>query len=551
MNLATLAEIDPTFDRVAVGVVQRVLARVNKVRAYKHVHAAADERVPALQALLEAAFARGHAALSQEMMVKLLTKGDHTGLMIAVDMAITATANALHASDLHQVLLDTVTASGQTAFNHVKVAGRADQPRDKKGEWTESHLNKKGLQVKRHRDSLDKVIRSAADASIKDFSFDDTDPNAVEWAKQHAADLVQGISKASRNDIKQLVEDAFTEHHTADELAKEIEDVIGDPERADLIAHTETMTAANKGQQVAWSQAVSSGLLTGDEQQEWIATPDDRICPICESLDGQVVGLDDSFQDDSGEEYDGPPAHPRCRCTVGLSIAPVSAGAADQPRDSHGQFTVVNGTTYHQVSSHSTRAEAEQHAIARAKQTGNTYEVHDHGKLVSEHSPRGSVRAAWKPDQPRDPKGEWTSGGNMSARAKRALASHKPSTAAMQRHAESNERVVAKMVGGSVSEDTQSNAPLDVVKGKHGIEVKTLLNNSHDKITMHPPSRIRKEQWAAQNHAVVHTVVIDHRPGRANSGHEVYYKRGVGAFRLHTMTKVSGPAHLRKLMEAK
>jgi hypothetical protein len=55
--------------------------------------------------------------------------------------------------------------------------------------------------------------------------------------------------------------------------------LIGDPERAELIARTETMRASNEGQQEAWDQAVEEGLLTGNEQQEWIVTPDDRLCP--------------------------------------------------------------------------------------------------------------------------------------------------------------------------------------------------------------------------------------------------------------------------------
>lgn len=140
MNLLALAELDPTLDRVAAGVVKRVLARVQKARAYKHVHAAADAQLPAVQALMNQAFARGHAAVSREQLVKLITKEDHGGLMIAVDMAITATANALHESDLHEVLLKTLVDSGKTAFNHVKVAA-AEQPRDDHGRWTGANFS--------------------------------------------------------------------------------------------------------------------------------------------------------------------------------------------------------------------------------------------------------------------------------------------------------------------------------------------------------------------------------------------------------------------------
>jgi hypothetical protein len=78
------------------------------------------------------------------------------------------------------------------------------------------------------------------------------------------------------------------------------------------------MQAANDGQLDAWDQAQEAGLLTGDEKKEWITTPDDRICPICDDMDGEQVGLDEEFDVD-GDSLDGPPAHPNCRCTVGLT----------------------------------------------------------------------------------------------------------------------------------------------------------------------------------------------------------------------------------------
>jgi SPP1 gp7 family putative phage head morphogenesis protein len=99
----------------------------------------------------------------------------------------------------------------------------------------------------------------------------------------------------------------------------EIEVLIGDADRAETIARTETMRAANEGQIEAWQQAAETGLLTGNESTEWITTPDDRLCPICEPLDGQTTALGGTFEVD-GDRVSSPPAHPRCRCTVGLAV---------------------------------------------------------------------------------------------------------------------------------------------------------------------------------------------------------------------------------------
>ena len=149
------------------------------------------------------------------------------------------------------------------------------------------------------------------------FAFDVTNPRAVEWIQNHAGETIDGINETTREAIRDVVEAAFEDQFEVTELADKIEELIGDAERADVIARTETMTASNQGQLEAWNQATDAGLLTGDEQKEWIVTPDDRLCPYCEPLDGQQVPLNGVFKSDLGD-VDAPPLHPRCRCTIGL-----------------------------------------------------------------------------------------------------------------------------------------------------------------------------------------------------------------------------------------
>lgn len=94
--------------------------------------------------------------------------------------------------------------------------------------------------------------------------------------------------------------------------------------RAEMIARTETLTAANSGQTAMWDEAARQGYLVKSQTwKEWLVTPDDRLCPYCESLDGQRVLLDDQFQDDEGqfEPVDNPPLHPACRCAIGLAFS--------------------------------------------------------------------------------------------------------------------------------------------------------------------------------------------------------------------------------------
>lgn len=134
----------------------------------------------------------------------------------------------------------------------------------------------------------------------------------------------------------------------------------------------------------------------------------------------------------------------------------------------------------------------------------------------------------------------------------RALKSHKPATKEKQQWAEKNETVVVQMVGGDTTGDNKpTDVNINVGNVIHGVEVKTLLDNQHDKITMHPSSRQRKLAWAKTNHAKLHTVVIDDRDkfGGANwSGHRMYYREGVGSFTIQSMIKVTDPIHLKQLM---
>lgn len=117
----------------------------------------------------------------------------------------------------------------------------------------------------------------------------------------------------------------------------------------------------------------------------------------------------------------------------------------------------------------------------------------------------------------------------MSDKAKKSKASHVPATRAMQRAAIKNERDLAKRIGGTHIPDNEA---FDVKRGKHFVEVKTIIVGKHDKITMRKECRERKIATAKQHSATSHTVVFDNR-----SGH-VYYSKGVGSFRLGGMEKI-------------
>jgi hypothetical protein len=119
---------------------------------------------------------------------------------------------------------------------------------------------------------------------------------------------------------------------------KLISDYMFSRSRAEAIAQTEVTRAYAWGNRQAWRE---SGVVSG---MQWVTANDERVCPICAPLGGLRFGdtAEPSDIDDQkrrgvkvdlnapfvhpggrgaagkfkGEEFDLPPAHPRCRCSV-------------------------------------------------------------------------------------------------------------------------------------------------------------------------------------------------------------------------------------------
>jgi hypothetical protein len=113
-----------------------------------------------------------------------------------------------------------------------------------------------------------------------------------------------------------------------------------------------------------------------------------------------------------------------------------------------------------------------------------------------------------------------------------------------QQHAEEhNENELAAALGGYA---TRGSAPVDVVVTRNGapvcgIELKTLVTQGNDKITMKSDAMARKAQWADDCGAALHTVVFDDREMIAGSGERrIYHRYGIGSFRICNMTPVAG-----------
>lgn len=164
---------------------------------------------------------------------------------------------------------------------------------------------------------------SAATAELG-IKFDLSNAQVMEFMRAYAYKFAGKISATSADDVRAVMTNAYEQGSSLKEISGALQGVFDgwDKARADLIAQTESIRAANGG-------AILSYKLAGITKKIWIA--DSEACPYCAALNGRVVEIDtpflkmgDSFHPDGAssamqvtyEDVGFPPAHPRCRCAV-------------------------------------------------------------------------------------------------------------------------------------------------------------------------------------------------------------------------------------------
>lgn len=244
------------------------------------VHTAADASYKKLLVAVQYAFARGRDAVNTSA---LRSATSHTEADAAMAKAPGAVRAAL-LETLPHVLVRCVDAGGAAGFELLR----------------------------QHRALLEP--RAAAKQTSFEAKFDVANPEVAKWARKRVAKLLTDLPKTTQHDIAEAIATA-AETGSWKAAYDTILSAVGDDTRAKIIARTETMAAANEGQRQSWDQAVEQGLLTGEEQREWISST--GCCDDCDELNGQMADLGGEYPADGG---DGPPLHPNCRCTEGIVL---------------------------------------------------------------------------------------------------------------------------------------------------------------------------------------------------------------------------------------
>lgn len=127
-----------------------------------------------------------------------------------------------------------------------------------------------------------------------------------ETSRSYSADLVTKIDDVTRQRINTTVTNGFNTGQSIEELKKSLLDVIDNPKRAGLIAHTESVNAYSKGRR---DYATDSGATT----HTW-ETQSRKPCPLCIACaNAGEIPINEPF---ANGWYSPADAHPDDYCVV-------------------------------------------------------------------------------------------------------------------------------------------------------------------------------------------------------------------------------------------
>jgi SPP1 gp7 family putative phage head morphogenesis protein len=171
---------------------------------------------------------------------------------------------------------------------------------------------------------LGQRLAREADPSLPDPKgvFVGASKEAIKAAAATATAYIRGEVESFRDNVTRIVTDGIGQGVGPRKLEQQIRtallgakdpqglnNIMGLRQRAELIARSEVANAYVDAQKAS---AARNGFAYG----RWIATKDERTCPVCASRHGRIYRLDQMVGT----------LHPRCRC----SLSPVSTDAVEE-----------------------------------------------------------------------------------------------------------------------------------------------------------------------------------------------------------------------------
>ncbi|MFW6173396.1 MAG: phage minor head protein, partial [Elusimicrobiota bacterium] len=129
---------------------------------------------------------------------------------------------------------------------------------------------------------------------------------AIQFIQNYTFDNIKDMGDEIANDLRAELERGIMNGEGIDKIKDRVQGVMkSSKSRAETIARTEVNRAQNTGS----LQLMKN--VDDEYDKKWLAKIDDRTSEICKELDGQQVGINETFKA-KGWEGQNPPSHPNC-----------------------------------------------------------------------------------------------------------------------------------------------------------------------------------------------------------------------------------------------
>ena len=164
----------------------------------------------------------------------------------------------------------------------------------------------------------------------------ENDNTIIDWLSNHVPMVTRGIDQTSADVIQKVVgEFRTTPGMTIQDVQSRLSYAY-DPNRAKMIAITETTRAASQATTSYQDYLRERGI---NMIRVWNTNADELVCPICAPLNGKT-------EKEWGAEFpDGAPAHVNCRCDTSLRLDREAKPTEDAPQTTEEQFLAPESVT--------------------------------------------------------------------------------------------------------------------------------------------------------------------------------------------------------------
>lgn len=131
------------------------------------------------------------------------------------------------------------------------------------------------------------------------LDYDVLNTDALKFIEKYRYDLIKKITETTRTQVQEALSNWIRSGDPLSVLETTLTPIFG-ANRANMIAVTEITRAFAEGNAIAWK---ATGFVS---QVKFNTSRDDKVCPYCSPLAGQIFDVDDY-----GHK---PPIHVRCRC---------------------------------------------------------------------------------------------------------------------------------------------------------------------------------------------------------------------------------------------